>query len=593
MAGARSALFKNLLSGIPTTHTEEKMKLTSLPVDILHEIIYDHLSLQRDIFNLMITNSKLYLVGKPALYRINAARHFSSAISWALNNEHLATLQYALENRSSDLEGLVGKKGNTPLTAAAEIGYLEGVAWLLSRGANINAQSDYEETALSLAVREGHFDIVKLLLNQDGVEPDIPDGFQQTPLWWACSQGNPPILNHLLSRNEAPGRINMDVNHARMDKVTPLHAAVSANHISIVQTLLTYPDTDPSKADLDGKTPLMAAIVHSYTEAMDLLLSHPKIDLDARNNAGYKAVWMAARMYPSSLLETLLDHGANPNEVGETGFCILAAAAERSYLENMKLLLKYGADPTIANNEGATPLHWAALCGKTDAVALLLSVSSVDAAARTETGWTPLHCALEEPDSELIGFFLRREEVDVNAVEIDEWTPLITAAYDGRNAAVEMLLADSRVEVNRVDERGYSALMHAANKGYMGIVKALVGDERVDLFLRDERGKMAVDLARENRREEVVEFLEEWQRKRKEEAVVSVEVIDGQRVLETGTEIDLEAPLPSPSATSLHPYRGVDADVAPGGYCDFFAEKKQAGVDPSMLGMAEYGCQDP
>jgi ankyrin repeat protein len=63
----------------------------------------------------------------------------------------------------------------TPLHHAAEAGQCEAAAWLLARGADVNAHQEDRigETPLSLAVRKTHPEMIELLL-RNGADPDIP-----------------------------------------------------------------------------------------------------------------------------------------------------------------------------------------------------------------------------------------------------------------------------------------------------------------------------------------------------------------------------------------------------------------------------------
>jgi ankyrin repeat protein len=69
---------------------------------------------------------------------------------------------------------LPGKAGDTPLMAAARVGFGEAVQVLLERGAKVDAPNKTGETALIGAVQQRQPEIVKALLNA-GADPDKPD----------------------------------------------------------------------------------------------------------------------------------------------------------------------------------------------------------------------------------------------------------------------------------------------------------------------------------------------------------------------------------------------------------------------------------
>ncbi len=65
-------------------------------------------------------------------------------------------------------------QGNTPLTTAAQIGWVEGARILLQVGASPNLANNRGETPLILAVQQRDPVMVRLLLSQ-GADPKIPD----------------------------------------------------------------------------------------------------------------------------------------------------------------------------------------------------------------------------------------------------------------------------------------------------------------------------------------------------------------------------------------------------------------------------------
>jgi ankyrin repeat protein len=70
----------------------------------------------------------------------------------------------------------------------------------------------------------------------------------------------------------------------------------------------------------------------------------------------------------------------------------LHSAAFDGNVEEVKKLLKKGADPNIKDKYGWTPLHWAASGGHVDVVKLLL-VHGADPTVKDEDGRTPLDLA--------------------------------------------------------------------------------------------------------------------------------------------------------------------------------------------------------
>ena len=135
-----------------------------------------------------------------------------------------------LLERGANIEE-VNDEGYTPLMEAAREGHEEMVALLLSQGADINAQTEEtQETALTLAccggflevadflikagadlelgastplmeaAQEGHLDLVKYLL-ENGALVNAQTGTGDTALTYACENGHTDVADLLLQYN--------------------------------------------------------------------------------------------------------------------------------------------------------------------------------------------------------------------------------------------------------------------------------------------------------------------------------------------------------------------------------------------------------
>ena len=78
-----------------------------------------------------------------------------------------------LLNKGAD-PNLAGKAGDTPLIAAARVGFQQAMEWLVSLGARVDATNRMGETPLIIAVQLREPQIVRFLLAH-GADPDKTD----------------------------------------------------------------------------------------------------------------------------------------------------------------------------------------------------------------------------------------------------------------------------------------------------------------------------------------------------------------------------------------------------------------------------------
>jgi ankyrin repeat protein len=158
-------------------------------------------------------------------------------------------------------------------------------------------------------------------------------------------------------------------------------------------------------------------------------------------------------------------------------------AAGRGDLAKVKTLLR--DKPALVagkdNNNGWTPLHWAAYGGHKD-IAEWLLINNADVNAREKVkdiehsrdyfnGITPLHLAAREGHWDVAELLLAHG-ADIDAMAIGGGTPLHEAANHGNKDVVELLLA-KRAKVNAKTDDGLTPLHLAAMNDHKDIVELL------------------------------------------------------------------------------------------------------------------------
>ncbi|MES2302894.1 MAG: ankyrin repeat domain-containing protein [Pseudomonadota bacterium] len=88
-------------------------------------------------------------------------------------------------------------KGMTPLVAASELGFIEGVDELIKSGARVEDANDTGETPLISAVHRRDLTLVRLLIKA-GANPDRPDNSGRSARDYAALEGKAsPVLGEI------------------------------------------------------------------------------------------------------------------------------------------------------------------------------------------------------------------------------------------------------------------------------------------------------------------------------------------------------------------------------------------------------------
>ena len=155
--------------------------------------------------------------------------------------------------------------------------------------------------------------------------------------------------------------------------VTFLHLAAMNGGEASIRTLVKAGAEIDATTDLK-MTPLLGALVTGSPQN-GLVLIELGADVNLANLAGAAPLHFAASQGNLELVKALVDQGADVNLQTKTnGGTALSAAADADSKEVIEYLLQHGADKTIKDRSGKTPVTYA----KSDAVRELLTLDSDD-----------------------------------------------------------------------------------------------------------------------------------------------------------------------------------------------------------------------
>jgi palmitoyltransferase len=141
-----------------------------------------------------------------------------------------------------------------------------------------------------------------------------------------------------------------------------------------------------------GYYALQWAALNNRTAAAQYIIEHGG-DVNATDHTGQTALHWSAVRGAIQVAELLLQEGARVNSADMNGYQTTHVAAQygqTAYLYHV--VSKWNADPDVPDNDGRSPLHWAAYKGFADSIRLLLFLDA-HRGRQDKEGCTPLHWA--------------------------------------------------------------------------------------------------------------------------------------------------------------------------------------------------------
>ena len=346
---------------------------------------------------------------------VRPADRASDAFYAAIRVNDLAKLQALVKAGPGD--AAKDERGITPLMYAAAAGSLEAVKLLVEAGADVNARNDMNSTALMWAATE--IDKVRLLL-QHGADVNATSTYGRSALMIAAMSDRSADIVTLLIAKSADTRV--------VDKAddTMLHAAAIGNDTETIR-LFVDAGLDVNAAEAAGFTPLMLSTQHHNLAAVKLLLakgarvntvsgmgeiqSHgvSRVKNGVLGLGHFTPLLLAAPGGPTDLVATLLAAGADVTVKDVRGMTplMLAAACDHTSPDVIRLLLSKGADVRAKSPEDETALDWALKSGSTPIVALLKAAGAVPSPARAIAAGAPAPVALRPAVERSLGLLER------------------------------------------------------------------------------------------------------------------------------------------------------------------------------------------
>ena len=321
-------------------------------------------------------------------------------------------------------DGYSSFPGSTALHAAAGYGQTDVVELLLRRGGNASQVDASGWNPLHQASKWGHLEVVEMLLADGSVDINSRDAQGETAIYRAARNGHAEVVRLLVARGG-------DANLPEAQGVHPIYVAAEKNRSDVVRVLLEV--VDPRRATWKGFSPLHVAADTGSTASLEVLLEDGRLSVNDRSANGATPLYYAAQYGGRGTVGMLLRYGADPSLAQNEGFTPLYVAAQRNHGDIVRLLLDVVDPHQSIRSNGWSPLHTAALDDAKAALETLLEAKLDEPLGRAESkaepvpeGYEKLARALEHlGESHLLPIF-EAEQIDDAALPTVDPTDLIS-----------------------------------------------------------------------------------------------------------------------------------------------------------------------
>lgn len=298
---------------------------------------------------------------------------------------------------------------------------------------------------ISLAVEIPEYLLDKNQLQTDQENIDLFDSVQT---------GSLSSVRAALSRGGKPNCF-----FRQFDWKNSLHLASEKGFTEIVQYLLENGGVADSRAAASQATSLILSSINGHTQIVRLLLASGAI-VNLSNGYGNTALHEACRHGYYEIIKLLLEAGAHINQINKKGssplhFLCYGSDPQAFPISLFQLLLSAGADLSLRDGTGLTPLLVACSSGRLDVVKLFIQ-HGADVTAVDE----------KKKGAYDIAVFYNKEDVATYFSQDAPFTRFAVASKDSANIPQDTANADYKASSKESDFRaGTSAKASAAEFG--------------------------------------------------------------------------------------------------------------------------------
>jgi ankyrin repeat protein len=245
-----------------------------------------------------------------------------------------------------------------------------------------------------------------------------------------------------------------------------IHYLINYNQADIIEKLLKKNNIRLDILDIEGKTILYGPIKYNNNKLLEVLLKYNKTNIGI----------------------TIIDNK------DKLGFTALHNSIIFNNFEALKILIEYGSDITLKDNNGENCLEIALKYNKIDIFIYLLNKMS-DYDINIYNNQSLLHLAISCQNNEIIDILLNKN-IKINAKELEFGASILQYAIVINNFEICKKIINKNIDINLQDFNGITALMQALNEEELNyeILNLIINNDTINFNLSNMNGDTALHI---------------------------------------------------------------------------------------------------
>ncbi|KAK7264846.1 hypothetical protein RJT34_32458 [Clitoria ternatea] len=276
------------------------------------------------------------------------------------------------------------------------------------------------------------------------------------------------VVEEVPSRDQSSGACAVD-DVADSSLPDDVYTAAAHGDLEKLRRLVEQEGCTVTEPDGLGYHALQWAALNNRTAAAQYIIEHGG-DVNAMDQNGQTALHWCAVRGAFQVAELILQEGARINAADLRGYQTTHVAAQFGQTAFLYYVVsKWNADPDVPDNDGRSPLHWAAYKGFADCIRLLLFLDA-HRGRQDKEGCTPLHWAANRGNLEACTVLVQAgKKEDLMVTDNTGFTPAQLAS-DKNHRQVAFFLGNAR----RLLDNGNSRLGKISKLGLAPVLWCLI-----------------------------------------------------------------------------------------------------------------------